>query len=147
MVLFTSSHCSLGGNLQAPHLASPPGICLLSTFNELYPLIFYSHYTMAEYAFFMQKVDRWRKDMASLWGNLNICPQLHWLQLLCHSQAELSSLNSIKVWGRDKNPTITSLSCWFGYRMPWGTDIMASPSYGQTLVKSGLLLWKRQSGS
>ena len=32
---------------------------------------------MAEYAFFVQKADWWRKDMAPLWGNLNICPQLH----------------------------------------------------------------------
>ena len=38
-----------------PHLSSPPGICLLSTFNELYLFIFYRHYTMAEYAFYLQK--------------------------------------------------------------------------------------------
>ena len=95
-----------------PHLVSPPGICLLSTFNELYPFIFYRHYTMAEYAFFVQKADWGRKDMAPLWGNLNICPLLHQLQLPCHSQVELSSLNGLKVWGRDKSPTLTSLSCW-----------------------------------
>ena len=86
------------------HLVSPPCICLLSTFNELYPFFFYRHYTMAEYAFFMEKADWWRKDMAPLWGNLNICPQLHWLQLPCHSQVELSSLNGLEVWGRDKSP-------------------------------------------
>ena len=97
-------HCSLEGNLQVPHLASLSGICLLSTFNKLYPFIFNRHYTVAEYAFFVQKVDRWRKDMASLWGNLNICPQLHWLQLPCHMQEELSSLNSLKVWGKAQKP-------------------------------------------
>ena len=43
-----------------------PRYCLLSTFNELYPFIFYRHYTMAEYAFFMQKADQWRKDMVPL---------------------------------------------------------------------------------
>ena len=32
---------------------------------------------MAKYAFFAEKVDRWGKDLASLWGNFNICPQLH----------------------------------------------------------------------
>ena len=37
--------------------------------------------------------------MATLWGHLNICPQLHWLELPCHTQVELSSLNSLKVWG------------------------------------------------
>ena len=40
--------------------------------------------------------------MASLSGNLNICPQLHWLQLPYHTQVELSSLNSLKVWGVQK---------------------------------------------
>ena len=54
---------------------------------------------MAQYAFLMQKADRWRKDMASLWGNLNICHQLHWLELLCHSQVELSSLKQPQSWG------------------------------------------------
>ena len=57
-----------------------------STFNELYPFIFYRHYTMAEYAFFLQKMDWWRKDMAVLWEDLSICPLLHWFQLPCHSQ-------------------------------------------------------------
>ena len=60
------------------------------------PLSF-RHYTMAEYAFFLQKADWWRKDMALLWGDLSICPLLHQFQLLCHSQAELSSLNGLKV--------------------------------------------------
>ena len=36
---------------------------------------------MTEYAFFAEKVDRWGKDMASLWGNLNICPYLYQLEL------------------------------------------------------------------
>ena len=59
---------------------------------------------MAEYAFFTQKADRWRKDMAPLWGNLNICHQICWLELPCHTQAELSSLNSLKVWGDIQKP-------------------------------------------
>ena len=59
---------------------------------------------MAEYAFFVEKADRWRKDMAPLWGNLNICPQLHWLELPHHTQAELSSISSLKVWGDIQKP-------------------------------------------
>ena len=52
---------------------------------------------MTEYAFFAEKVDRWGKDMASLWGNLNIGPCLYWLELPCHSQAELFSISNLKV--------------------------------------------------
>ena len=37
--------------------------------------------------------------MASLWGNLNICPHLYQLELPCHSQVELFSISSLKVWG------------------------------------------------
>ena len=35
---------------------------------------------MTKYAFFAEKADRWGKDMASLWGNFNICPQLYQLE-------------------------------------------------------------------
>ena len=52
---------------------------------------------MTKYPFFAEKADRWRKDMASLWGNFNICPQLHQLELPCHSQAELFSISGLKV--------------------------------------------------
>ena len=86
-----------------PHLASPPGICLLSTLNN-YISPFYRHYTMREYAFFAEKADRWGKDMASLWGNLNICPCLYQLGLPCHSQAQLFSISSLKVWGNIQKP-------------------------------------------
>ena len=43
---------------------------------------------MREYAFFAKKEDRWGKDMVFLWGDFNICPQLHQLELPCHSQRE-----------------------------------------------------------
>ena len=126
-----------------PHLASPPGICLLSTFNKLYPVILYRCYTMAEYAFFMQKADRWRKDVAPLGGNLNIFPQLHQLELPCHSQAELPSLNSLKVRGEGQKPHQDTAFLLVQVENAMGE----SSSYWQTLVKSGLLLWRRQSGS
>ena len=44
------------------------------------------------------------KDMASLWGNFNICPQLHWLEFPCHSQPELFSISGLKVWGDAQKP-------------------------------------------
>ena len=71
---------------------------------------------MAEYAFFLQKADQWIKDMGLMWGDINICPLLPWFQLPCHSQAEQSSLNGLKAWGRDKNSAMTSLSCWHWQR-------------------------------
>ena len=64
---------------------------------------------MTKYAFFAEKVDRWGKDMASLWGNFNICPQLHWLELPCHSQVEFFSISSLKVWRTHKNHDIAYL--------------------------------------
>ena len=103
MVLFTSRSLLTWGNLQVPCLASPPGICLLSTPNNSFPT-FYRHYLMTEYALFAGKSDRWGKDMASLWGNLNICPHLYQLELPCHSQVELFSISSLKVWGNVQEP-------------------------------------------
>ena len=52
---------------------------------------------MTEYAFFLQKVDHWRKDMALMWGDINICPSLHWFQIPSLSQVEMSSLNGLKA--------------------------------------------------
>ena len=59
---------------------------------------------MTEYAFFANKPDRWRKELASLWGNLDICPQVHQLVLPWHTSAELSSLNDLRIWGEGQNP-------------------------------------------
>ena len=42
--------------------------------------------------------------MASLWGNLNIFPLLHQLELPCHSQAELFSISNLKVRGNIQKP-------------------------------------------
>ena len=54
---------------------------------------------MAEYAFFLQKTDQWRKEMGPLWGNFSVCPLLCQFQLPHHCQVELSSLNGLKAWG------------------------------------------------
>ena len=84
---------------------------------------------MAEYAFFMQKADRWRKEMAPLLGNLNICPQLHWLELPCHTQAELSSLNSLKVWGEGQK-----LHHNIAFLLVWVEDATGDRHYGISIV-------------
>ena len=59
---------------------------------------------MTEYAFFARKAERWGKDMMSLWGNLNICPHLNYLELPCHSSGELLSITSLKIWGDTREP-------------------------------------------
>ena len=99
---------------------------------------------MAEYAFFLQKVDWWRKEMALLCGDISIFPLLHQFQLLCHSQAELSSLTSLKAWGMDKNSTMTSLFSWYRQRRKWqGLEIMVCQQYGWTLVRPGSPPWRK----
>ena len=84
---------------------------------------------MKEYAFFMEKADRWWKNMASLWGNLNICPQLHQLQLPCHTQVELSSLSSLNVWGEEQKP-----HCDITYLLVWVENAMGDRHYGISIV-------------
>ena len=84
---------------------------------------------MTEYAFFTEKADRWGKDMASFWGNLNICPQLYWLELSCHSQAEVFSISSLKVWGNIQKP-----HCNIAYLLVWVESTMKDRYYGISLV-------------
>ena len=59
---------------------------------------------MAEFTFFSNRVERWMKDLSTLWGNLNVCPHLNHLELPCHSPAELISVSSFKVWGNIQDP-------------------------------------------
>ena len=84
---------------------------------------------MTEYAFFGEKAERWGKDMASLWGNFNICPQLHWLELPCHSQVELFSISGLKVWGDAQKP-----HCDIAYLLVWVEDTKKDRCYGISLV-------------
>ena len=99
MVLFTSGSLHTWGKpLDASRCISP---WYLST---IYPqlttsLYFYRHTTMTEYAFFLQGVDMWRKEMALICGSLNICPQLQWFHLPSLTPAELFSLTSLRAWG------------------------------------------------
>ena len=54
---------------------------------------------MTEFAFFSNRTERWKKDLVTLWGNLDICPHLNCLELPGHSPVELISVSSFKVWG------------------------------------------------
>ena len=83
---------------------------------------------MTEYTFFAEKVDRWGKDMASLWGNLNICPRLYQLELPCHSQVESFSISSLKSGGTQK-PCHN-----IAYLLVWVENTMKDRQYGIFLV-------------
>ena len=84
---------------------------------------------MTKYAFFNEKTDRWGKDMASLWGDFNICPQLHQLEVPCHSQAELFSISDLKVLGDIQKP-----HCNTDYLLVRVENIMHGRQYGISLV-------------
>ena len=64
----------------------------------------YINHMMTKYSFFMNKVERWKRDLASLWGNFNICPHLDHFEFPCHSPAELNSVSSFKVWVNTQEP-------------------------------------------
>ena len=83
--------------------ASPPGICLLPLPNNQL-LHLYGNPMMTEFDFFLNKVERWTKDLSTLWGNISICPHLNHLELPCHCPTELISVSGFKVWGDIKNP-------------------------------------------
>ena len=57
-----------------------------------------------EHAFFANKVERWKRDLASLWGNFDVCPCLDHFELPCHSPVDLSSVSSFKVWENTQEP-------------------------------------------
>ena len=59
---------------------------------------------MTEFTFFSNRVERWKRDLVSVWGNFDICPHLNCLDLPGHSPAELISVSSFKVWGNTKDP-------------------------------------------
>ena len=80
------------------------------------------------------------KGYGSNWGDINICPLLHWFQLPSLSQVELSSLNDLKAWGRDRNSATTLPSCWYWPRRKLqGTGNMVFWPYGWTRVRPGSL--------
>ena len=59
---------------------------------------------MTEFAFFSNRAEWWKRDLATLWGNFDICPHLNHLELPGLSPAELISVSSFKVWGNTQDP-------------------------------------------
>ena len=67
--------------------------------------------------------------MMSLWGSLNICPCLNYLELPCHSSGELISISSLQIWGDIQGPhnDIADLLVCTG-------DTLEAQNYGISLV-------------
>ena len=72
---------------------------LSATYFQLTTSSFYRYNMMTNYTFFLQGSDRWEKDLALLWGCLNICPSLQQFHIRSITQSELSSLTGLKAWG------------------------------------------------
>ena len=62
-------------------------------------------------------------------GTLTSAPQLHQLEFPCHSQAELFSISSLKVWGDAQKPC-----CDIAYLLVRVEDIMQGRHYSISLV-------------
>ena len=86
-----------------PCMASPPGICLLSTPNNQFLTSLQKLYD--DRVCFLCKQSREMEEGYGLpVGNFNVCPCLDHLDLPCHSPAELFSVSSFKVWGNIQEP-------------------------------------------
>ena len=70
-------------------------------------------YTMTEYAFFLTKSRPMEKRDGSNVGGHQHLPFAAMVSNTFLSQAELFSLNGLRTWGRGRNSTMTSPSCWY----------------------------------
>ena len=59
---------------------------------------------MTKFAFFLNRAEMSKKDLATLWGSFDICPCLSHLELPGHPPVELVSVSSFKVWGNSQDP-------------------------------------------
>ena len=91
----------------------------------------YRYNMMTDYAFFSQGSNRWGKNLALLWGCLNICPLLQQFHIMSITQEEHSCLTSLKAWGDKENSAMTSLSSWsLLRRRQQGIESMVFLPYG-----------------
>ena len=91
-------HCPLGGNLQMACLASPPGICLLSTPNNQFLTSLQKIYD-DRICFLCEQSGEMEEGYGPLVGKFQCLPPPWSPWAPCHSLVELFSISSLKVWG------------------------------------------------
>ena len=84
---------------------------------------------MTKFAFLASKEDRWGNNMMALWGNLNICPCLNYLELPYHTSGEILSISCLKVWWDIQEPCND-----MAYFLVHTGDTSGAESYGMALV-------------
>ena len=84
---------------------------------------------MTEFALFASKEGRWDKNIMALWGNLNICPCLNYLELTYHTLGELLSISCLKIWGDIQEPCNN-----MAYLLVCTGDALGAENYGLVLV-------------
>ena len=84
---------------------------------------------MTEFDFFTDRVDRWMKNLSTLWGDINICPCLNHLELPCYSPAKVISVSSFKVWGNIQDP-----HCDMAYLLVYLGNTTEERQYSASLV-------------
>ena len=67
--------------------------------------------------------------MMPLWGSLNICPCLNYLELPHHSSGELLSISSLKIWGDVQEPCND-----IAYLLVCTEDTLEAQNYSMSLV-------------
>ena len=84
---------------------------------------------MTEFIFFAGKEERWGNDIMALWGNLDICPHLNYLELLYHTSGELLPISHLKIWGDIQEPHND-----MAYLLVCTGDASGAESYSMALV-------------
>ena len=84
---------------------------------------------MTKFAFFAGKEDRQGNNMMPLWGNLDICPHLNYLELSYHTSGELLPISHLKIWGDAQEPCND-----MAYLLVYTGDTSGAEIYGTALV-------------
>ena len=99
---------------------------------------------MTEFDFFTDRADRWTKNFSTLWGNIDICPHLNRLELLCHSPVEFILLAASRYGGIFKALVVTWPIYWSAWVTLQKKGSMVCLWFGWIPPRLGPLPWRRQ---